>query len=307
MVSAVSATAYDWRARRTRLRHLRNGLLFASPWIIGFAIFTLYPVAASFYYSFTVYPIGQAPKWIGLQNFRDLRDDQLFWTSLYNTAYYVVFALPLGTVWALALAFLLNVKVRGIVVFRTIFFMPTIVPLVASSVIWLWIFNPQYGLVNGFLALFGITGPSWLDSIQMSKPALILMSLGSVGYAIVIYLAALQDVPLELYESAEIDGANNWQKVINVALPMISPAILFTVITGMIGAFQYFTQAYVMTGGGPLNSTLFFSLYLYRNAFEQFKMGYASAMAWILLVIILMTTLLVFRTTARLVYYRTEK
>lgn len=306
MAAATATRRRTGRFSQSTWRDLRNGLLFASPWLIGFVLFILYPLIASFYYSFTVYPIGKPPSWIGLENYSNLLRDELFWASLYNTIYYVIFFLPLGTLWALAAAFLLNVKVRGILGFRTLFFMPTIVPLVASSVVWMWIFNPQYGLLNGFLDVFGIRGPSWLNNPDWAKPALILMSIWGVGHAIVIYLAALQDVPAELYEAAEIDGASTWSKMINVAVPMISPAILFNVILGMIGAFQYFTQAYVMTQGGPNNATLFYSLYLYRNAFQYFKMGYAAAMAWILLLFVLGTTLLVFRSSARWVYYRSE-
>ena len=306
MSAASTGAPRAGRFGRSVWRDLRNGLLFASPWLIGFLMFTLYPLITSFYYSFTIYPIGKPPSWIGGQNYQLLVKDELFWTSMYNTFYYVFFFLPLGTIWALAAAFLLNVKLRGILGFRTLFFMPTIVPLVASSVVWMWIFNPQYGLVNGFLATFGVRGPSWLNNPDWSKSALILMSIWGVGHAIVIYLAALQDVPAELYEAAEIDGASTWRKVLNVAVPMISPAILFNVILGMIGAFQYFTQAYVMTQGGPLNSTLFYALYLYRSAFQYFKMGYAAAMAWILLLFVLATTLLVFRSSARWVYYRSD-
>ncbi len=303
----VTPSHANRRARRSTLRHLRNGLLFASPWLIGFVMFVLYPVLSSLYFSFTLYPIGKPPQWIGLENYQKLLQDELFWTSLYNTFYYVVLYMPLGTLWALAAAFLLNIKVRGILGFRTLFFMPTIVPLVASAVVWTWIFNPQYGLINGILSAVGVRGPSWLNNPAWSKPALILMSIWAVGYAIVIYLAALQDVPTELYEAAEIDGATAWRKVFNIALPLISPAILFNVIIGAIGAFQYFTQAFVMTQGGPINSTLFYSLYLYDNAFSYFKMGYASAMAWILLLLVLVVTLVVFRTSAQWVYYRSER
>jgi multiple sugar transport system permease protein len=291
------------RVNPTTLRHLRNGLLFASPWLLGFLMFVLYPIIASFYYSFTSYPIGRAPSWIGVGNYSNLFQDELFWKSLYNSAYYVVFFMPLGTLWALAAAFLLNVKVRGILGFRTLFFMPTIVPLVAASVVWTWVFNPQYGLLNGFLSLFGIKGGSWLNSPELSKAALIMMSVWGVGNAIVIYLAALQDVPVELYEAAEIDGASSWRKIVNIALPIISPAILFNVIIGLIGAFQYFTQAYVMTQGGPMYSTLFYSLYLYYNAFQYFKMGYASAMAWILFFIIFIITTIQVRFLQRGVNY----
>ena len=286
-------------------RNIRNGLIFISPFIIGFLCFILYPTFASFYYSFNDYPIFKPPKWVGIEQYKTLLSkDPLFWRSLYNTFYFTIFSVPLGAIVALSLAFLLNAKVKGLALFRTIFFLPAIVPTVAASILWIWVLNPQWGVLNYFLGLFKIPGPGWLADPVWSKPALILMSTWTVGYDVVLYLAGLQDVPQELYEAAELDGASAWQKTIHIALPMISPVILFTVTMGLIGSFQYFTQAYVMTRGGPADSTLFYSLYLFRNAFVFFKMGYASAMAWILFVIILLGTLIVFRSSARLVYYR---
>jgi multiple sugar transport system permease protein len=212
---------------------------------------------------------------------------------------------PLGTVVGILLAMLLNMRVRGLSTFRTIFFLPSITPVVATAIVWLWMFNPRNGIVNFVLELVGIRGPGWLGSPEWAKPALILMSLWSLGGAVVIYLAALQSVPRELLEASELDGANTRQRIWHVTLPMISPVILFNVITGLIGAFQFFTEVHVMTGGtgGPADSTLMMSIYLWQTAFQFFKMGYASAQAWILFLIIVIFTIILFRISGRLVYY----
>lgn len=301
----MSARASTHGLSRRDRRALVTGILFISPWIIGFLAFRLYPFFASLYYSFTFFPILQSPKWIGLDNFRDLLSDPRFITSLYNSTYYAVFAVPLGTVVGILLAMLLNMRVRGLSTFRTIFFLPSITPVVASAIVWLWMFNPRNGIVNLVLELVGIRGPSWLGSPEWSKPALILMSLWSLGGAVVIYLAALQSVPRELLEASELDGASARQRIWYVTLPMISPVILFNVITGLIGAFQYFTEVHVMTGGtgSPAESTLMMSIYLWQTAFQFFKMGYASAQAWVLFLIIIAFTALLFRISGRLVYY----
>lgn len=285
-------------------RNIKFGALFTSPWIIGFLLFTLYPIVMSFYYSFTSYDVLTPPKWVGLQNYKQmLFNDPLFWKSLYNTLYYTVFSVPLGLIFGLILALLLNMKVKGMSIYRTIYYLPTIVPVVASSVLWLWMFDPQIGIINGFLGFLHISGPGWLIDPNWSKPALILMSLWGIGGSMIIYLAGLQDVPQELYESVEIDGGTWWHKLRYITVPMISPVIFFNLIMGFIGSFQYFTQAYVMTSGGPMDSTLFYSLYLFNNAFRYMHMGYASALAWVLFVIILLATLLIFKTSAKWVYY----
>ncbi|SHE37077.1 carbohydrate ABC transporter membrane protein 1, CUT1 family (TC 3.A.1.1.-) [Caldanaerobius fijiensis DSM 17918] len=290
-------------SKETR-RNLKAGLLFISPWLLGFIMFTLYPVIASFYYSFTSYDVLTPPKWVGFSNYAQLfTKDNLFWKSLYNTFYYTIFSVPLSMVFGIALAALLNMKVKGMAVYRTIYYLPTIVPVVASSVLWMWMLDPQIGIINGILQSLGIPGPGWLIDPKWSKPALIMMSLWGVGGSMLIYLAGMQDVPQELYESVEIDGGVWWHKFRYITLPMISPVIFFNLIMGMIGAFQYFTQAYVMTQGGPMDSTLFYSLYLFNNAFRYMHMGYASALAWILFVIILIATLIVFNSSARWVYY----
>ena len=309
--------------RRNALQrtNTRNGLLFTMPALIGLAVFTAYPVVALLYYSFCRYTALKPPTWVGLSNYSVLMHDKLFLESLYNTAYYTVFAVPLGIIVAFALAVLLNAKVKGLAFFRTIFYIPSIVPVVASSVLWLWILNPDYGLINlsiegfghalqwvcGHLGIHfaGFTGPGWLSSPTWSKPALILMSAWGVGGTTVIYLAGLQDVPQDLYEAASLDGATGWQKTRHITVPFMSPYIFFTAVMGIIGSTQYFTQAWVMTGGtgGPANSTMFFAMYLFQNAFQMFKMGYACAMAWLLFIVILVATLLIFKSSARFVYY----
>jgi multiple sugar transport system permease protein len=283
---------------------LRNGLLFCSPIIVGLLWFTAYPILASLYYSFHDYNALQPPEWVGLENYRELffYDDK-FWYTLYNTLYYVAGAVPLGVAFAFFLASLLNMRVGGLAYYRTIFFLPSIVPVVATSILWLWIFNPQYGIANTILAYLGIVGPGWISDPSWSKPSLIIMSLWTVGQTIVVFLAGLQDVPQELYEAAQLDGANTWQRTWNITVPFMSPYLLFSTITGLIFGFQYFTQVFIMTRGGPAFSSTVYSMYLYLNAFEYFKMGYASAMAWILFVIVSTTSFLIFRSTARRVYY----
>jgi multiple sugar transport system permease protein len=300
---AVSSFTRKWT--RAERKALMTGLLFISPWVVGFLIFRVYPFFASLYYSFTFYPILQSPRWIGLANFVNLMDDPRFLTSLYNSSYYAFFAVPLGTIVGILLAMLLNMRVRGLSAFRTIFFLPSITPVVATAIVWLWMFNPRNGIVNFVLEIVGIRGPGWMGSPEWAKPALILMSLWGLGGAVVIYLAALQSVPRELLEASELDGANTTQRIWYVTLPMISPVILFNVITGLIGAFQFFTEVHVMTGGsgGPADATLMMSIYLWQTAFQFFKMGYASAQAWVLFLIIVAFTVVLFRISGRLVYY----
>jgi multiple sugar transport system permease protein len=290
-------------------RRTLTGLAFSAPVILGLLLFMAYPIAASFVYSFCRYSVLRPPVYIGGANYQHLVHDELFWKSLANTGYYAIVAVPLGIVVALALAMLLNTKIRGLPLYRTFFYVPSIVPLVAGSVLWIWLLNPQSGAVNALLrplfALFAQQPPGWLADPHWSKPAIILWSIWGIGGAMVIYLAGLQDVPQELYEAAEVDGAGGWHKLRNITLPFISPHLLFTFIMGLIGAFQFFTPAYVMTNGqgGPVDSTLFYSLYLFQMAFFDFKMGYACAMAWMLFLLILGTTILIFRSSARYIYY----
>lgn len=287
-----------------QLRDLLTGLLFAAPGIAGLLIFVAYPVAASVYFSFTSYNVLQPPRWVGLENYRTLlMDDPLFYKTVFNTLYIAVFTIPLSVIIALGLAMLLNLKVRGQAFYRTLFYLPTLVPFVASSILWTWIYNPQYGLFNTLLGYVGIQGPGWLSDPAWSKPALIIMSLWAAGGWMVIYLAGLQDVPQELYEAAELDGAHWWAKLFFVTIPFMSPYILLSVIIMLIGIFQYFGPVAVMTNGGPVDSSRVYALYLYQNAFAYFKMGYASAMAWLLFIVVVVLTVIIFRSSARRVYY----
>lgn len=298
--------------KMTRLekQHLRNGLLFISPWLVGFAMFDIYPLVMSMYYSFTDYNVLQTPAWIGTANYHELiYDDDLFWKALWNTVYFTAISVPACLIASIGIAVLLNTKLPGMPIFRTIFFLPSIVPIVASAVLWLWVLNPDSGLVNSMLMqFFGIEGPGWLASEDWSKPSLVIMSVWGIGAAIVVFLAGLNEVPQSLYEVAELDGAGVWHKFRHVTLPMLTPTILFNLIMGLIASFQYFTQVYVMTlgRGTPLDSTMFFALYLYRESFYYLRMGYASAMAWVLFVVILGTTLTVLASSKKWVYYQGE-
>jgi multiple sugar transport system permease protein len=246
----------------------------------------------------------QAPRWIGLGNYREMFGmDELFWKALYNTFYFAAFSVPLSLIFAIFLALFLNYRTPGQSFFRATFFLPSIVPAVAAAVVWAWILHPEYGLINDLLARLGIPGPPWLTSEVWSKPAFILMSLWGIGPTTIIFLAGLQDIPQHLYEAAEIDGANSWQRMWSVTLPLLTPTIFFNLVIGLIGAFQIFTQVYIISQGGPLWSTLFYVLYLYNQAFQYFKMGYASALAIVLFVIILILTAIVQATSRRWVHY----
>jgi multiple sugar transport system permease protein len=299
------------RASRKRPKNRAAGYLFIAPWLLGFLVFTAGPMLASLAISLNSWSLLSAPEWVGADNYRRLfSEDPLFWTSLWNTAYYVVFSVPLGIVVALSLAWLLNQRLRGMTFFRTAVYLPSITNIVAVSVLWLWIFNPEFGLFNVGLRLVGLDGPLWLQSERWAKPALIIMSLWSAGGSTIIFLAALQGIPGELYEAASLDGAGGVARFVHITLPMLSPAIFFSLIIGIIGSFQVFAQAFVMTGaaqpgaeGGPNNATLFLVLYLYKKAFQEFKMGYAAALAWVLFFIILVFTLVQTRLSRRWVYY----
>jgi multiple sugar transport system permease protein len=284
-------------------RQTRLGLLFVSPWIIGFLAFTLYPFLATFYYSFMSYTGVGPMKYVGLDNYTKMFHDPLFWTSLLNTFYYTVFEVPLSIIVALGLAMLLNMQVGGRAVYRTVYYLPSVVPLVSGCMLWLWMFNPSYGIVNDLLSDLHIPGPYWMFSQAWSKPTFILLGLWGLGQPMVIFLAALQVVPKDMYEVADIEGAGPFQRLRHVTIPMISPVILFNTIMALVISFQYFTQAYVMTSGGPDNSTLFYSLYIYQQAFQDLHLGYASAMAWLLFVIVVVLTGLLFRSSSRWVHY----
>lgn len=293
--------------RRGLTREARWGIFFVTPWVIGFVIFTLGPVVASLGLSFMDYELISAPTWRGLGNYVELLSrDRLFGLSLYNTVYYTLFSVPLGLLAAFLLALLLNVKLPGMNIYRTVFYLPAVTSGVAVSLLWIWLFNPQFGLINHLLRSIGLPGPGWLVDESWSKPAFILMSIWGVGGTAVIFLAGLQGVPRSLYEAAEIDGANTLQRFRHVTIPMMTPVIFFNMIVGIIGSFQVFTSAYVMTQGGPRESTLFYVLYLFRQGFKLLRMGYAASMAWILFIIIIILTLIQLRLSTRWVYYESE-
>ncbi|MBV7335078.1 sugar ABC transporter permease [Chloroflexi bacterium TSY] len=290
-------------ARREEL----TGWLMAAPWLIGFLLWIAGPFGAAAYLSFTDYDILSSANYIGLDNFREmLFEDELFWISMRVTTVYAGVSIPLQIILGLFLAILLNTRIRGLAWFRTLYYLPAVLSGVAVSFLWIWVFSADWGVLNYALSLIGIKGPSWLTSEDWALSALILMSLWGVGAGLVIYLAGLQGVPTELYEAADIDGAGRWRQFRNITLPMISPVILFQLIMGIIGALQTFTQGYVMTQGGPNNATLFFLLYLWRNAFKFLNMGYASALAWAIFAYILILTLLVLRSSEAWVFYTGE-
>jgi multiple sugar transport system permease protein len=301
-------------------REALYGYLFISPWLIGFLLFTIGPMLASLYFSFTDYNIVNPPTWVGLANYTKIFSgipeairtrsvealgDPLFWKSLQVTLYFAMMALPLGLIVSFFLAILLNQKIPGVNLWRTIYFLPSVIAGVAVTILWVRIFNPRVGILNPILEKFGIPGPGWLSSPDWAVPALVIMSLWGIGGGMIIYLAGLQGVPTDLYDASKVDGANLFQRFRYVTFPMMTPVIFYELVLSLIATFQYFTEAYVASGGsgGPARSTLFYNLYLYQNAFKYFDMGYASTMAWILFVFVLVLTLLVFRSSQYWVYY----
>ncbi len=285
-------------------RESRLGWMFVSPWVIGFAVFSIYPIVASLYFAFCDYSVLRPPIFTGFDNFNALFHDDVFWKSLWNTVYFTAIYLPLSLILALGLAMLLNSKVKGIALYRTIFYLPSLLPLVATAVLFLWVFDADHGIANNLLAAVGIGGPQWLTDTAWSKITIILLSMWGVGNTMIIYLAGLQEVPQSLYEAAEVDGAKAWAKTWAVTLPMISPILFFNLVMGIVGCFQIFTVPYVMfPGGAPARSTYFYTAYLYDNAFRFHNMGYACAMGWIMFVIIVSLTLISQRMTEKHVYY----
>ncbi len=278
-----------------------------APWFVGFIVFLAWPMVRSFYLSFTDYSLLSPPVWVGFQNYQRIFADPDFWQSLKVTLIFALGSVPGGTVIALAIAMVLAQKLRGINFWRTIFFMPSILSSIAVAILWLFIFRPEGGLLNVVLGWFGIQGPSWVTSETWALPALILMSWWTVGGQMVIYLAGLKGIPDTFYEAAEIDGANSWHKFRFVTIPMLSPTIFFNVVLGIIGALQVFDVGWVMTRGGPNKATLFYMINLYQRAFAYVQMGYASALAWILFIIIMAITLLVIRSSALWVFYEAEQ
>lgn len=291
--------------KRISKKEAYAGFTFASPWLIGFCVFMAYPLIASVYFSLCDYSVLKAPVWVGLDNYIMLMGDDLFWTSLKNTLLYAVFALPAGMATGIILAMLLNAKVKGMAAYRTFFFIPSLVPQVSLAILWRWVLDPEHGVLNPLLEKLHIHGPNWLNDPNWAKPSLVLMAMWGVGNAMLIYLAGLQDVPTQLIEAADLDGANSWQKTKNVTLPMISPVILFNGIMGIIGTLQVFTVPYIMfPNGAPAHSTYFYTEYLFDNAFRYHKMGYASAMGWIMFVMILGLTMFSLRMSERHVHYQ---
>jgi len=297
------ATAGRSGISRLTVRDAIDGYLFIMPWILGFILFTAFPMGFSFLLTLMDWDLLGSQSWAGLSNYLQATSDPLVGVSLYNTGYFTVFSVPLRLAIALAGALLLNASVRGLSFFRTAFYLPTIVPAVASVILWMWIFNPSMGLLNMGMSALGLPKQDWLWDVGLSKPSLILMTLWTTGNVMIIFLAGLQAIPNHLYEAAKIDGAGGWSQFRHVTLPMLSPSILFNLVMGIIYSFQVFTSAFLMTKGGPLNSTLFTVLYLYQAAFERFQMGYGSAIAWLLFVIILVFTILQWKLADVWVYY----
>jgi len=302
-------------ARRGLLRHAPNkrrwrdnleGYLFAAPWLLGLLIWQLGPFAASAWFSLNKWDILTPMKFLGMNNYAQALSDPRFLQSLRVTVSYVFLALPAQLALALLLAILVNSELPGMYFFRGVFYLPSVAAGVATAVLWRWLLNPQYGLINYLLSRIGIRGPMWLESETWALPSLALMSLWGIGSTMLIYLAALQSVPQQMQEAAEIDGASAWKRFWHITLPMISSSVFFTLIMGIIGSFQIFAQAYVMTQGGPHYATLFYVLYLYQQAFQAFKMGYASALAWILFLIVMLVTLIQLRLGSRWVYYEVD-
>lgn len=294
-------TPRDWR-------NLRLGILFVSPWALGFLLFTIYPLLSSLYYSLTRYDLLRPPVFLGFKNYSTLFfDDPHFWNVMYNSLYYVGLSVPLGVGAAFLIANLLNSDIVARSFFRSVIYIPSIVPAVASAMVWQFLMNVQYGAINGILRSFGFPIIPFLSSPGWAKPSLIVVAVWAQGAAVVIFLAALQDVPRSLYEAATVDGANLWHKFLNITIPLTSPIILFNLIMGLIVAFQEFTVPWLLTEGGPMNSTEFYLIHLYRNAFEYLRMGKASALAWILFLIIVAFSVIIFKSSARWVYYGGDK
>ena len=290
------------------------GYIFLSPWILGMIFFIGGPILASLilaFFQWDAFDIGRAaPTFIGFQHFSNLlfAEDTKFWIALWNTFYYTIFSVPLGIIGSIIVALLMNQEWKSVRVLRTIYYLPSVTAGVASAIIWVWMFNPDFGLINYGLSLLGIDGPTWLASKEWSKPALVIMSLWVVGGNMIIYLAGLQGVPRQLYEAAEIDGAGMFQKFWHVTLPMLTPVIFFNLIMSLVWSFQIFTQVYVMTqgSGGPADSTLVLVLLIYREAFQNYHLGKASALAWLLFVVIMIFTLAQFKIAGGWVHYEGE-
>lgn len=298
---------------KLNLREHLEGYLFISPWILGMVLFALGPILASFGLAFTRWNLFTEPEYVGWANFQKLAHDPLFYKSVFNTIYYTVFAVPLGLVLALGLAMLVNHRLRGVNFFRTAFFLPNVVAGIAMLLLWKWLFDPNFGLINlfldwtGLMAVFewiGIGRPQWISSRAGAMPGLVFMSIWGLGGSMMIFLAGLQNIPRELIEAAELDGAGPWKRFRYVTVPLLTPTIFFLMMVGVIASLQIFNQAYVMTQGGPAHATLFYVLYLFQTAFERFQMGYACAMALVLFIITLIVSLIQLAMGKKWVHYQ---
>lgn len=299
-------TSWQTMSKRER-REAFDGYISLSPWIVGFLIFGLGPLLISIYLSFNEWSITRPPKWIGLDNYVHMfTGDPLFWQALKVTGKFVLLSLPLKLVFGLGLSLLLNLKIRGMNFYRTIFYIPAVISGVAVSLMWIWLLQPDTGIINSLLEIVGIQGPQWFWDPDWALPSVALMSVWSVGGSAVIYLAGLQNIPPHLYEAAEIDGAGRWQRFWLITLPLLTPTLFFQLIVEMIESFKIFTQAFVITKGGPLKATYFYLYYFYEEAFQNFNMGYASALALVLVVIILTATIILNYLSKYWVYYESE-
>lgn len=308
---AVPLTRPAVAARKTSYARRRGnmGYLYITPWILGFIIFTAFPLLASFYLSLTQYAIISPPRFVGIENYRTaLFKDNLFWGSVQRTAYYAALNVALGLTGSLLLANLLNQRLKGTVILRTLCYLPSLTPIIASALLWSWIFQPKLGVLNYLLSRIGIEGPRWLQSTVWAIPSLIIMALwgGLGGSRMIVFLAGLQGVPQEMYDSAAVDGANAWHRFRHITLPMISPVIFFNMVLMIIGSFRVFSVAYVATGGGPSYATYFYVYHLFQNAFAYMSMGYASALAWIFFALMLGFSYIQFRASGRWVFYSGE-
>jgi multiple sugar transport system permease protein len=303
----LARSVWPWQRLSASRQEEFAGYLAISPWLLGLLLFTAGPILASFFLSFTRYDIVNPPQWVGLGNYeRIFTIDRDFRQALRVTLTFALVTLPLNLLLGLGLSLLLNLKLRGMNVYRTLFYLPAVLPAVAVTLLWVWLFNSDFGMINWLLSKFGIEGPNWFQHPRYALPALMVMSLWGVGGGAVIYLAGLQNIPPHLYEAAEIDGANSWWRFWKITIPLLTPTIFFQLVLELIGSFQAFVTAYVATNGGPRKSTLFYMLYLYQKAFLTLQMGYGAALAWILAVIILVCTLLVLKSSALWVYYEAE-